>query len=194
MADNKAAEVGAKANEKAEEGDKKVRESVVKVENSGVGQKIPTHIEKIEFKDILLFTLVLGLVLTIPAYLMISEKVALADGKLARLFMRIAKYVIIIVGLLGAIFDLVVILMKQDILLKVVMLMKAVKMVTLLISIFFLPVGGMLSKGLLVFYILGAILVDAMFIYYSVLYFNRLKSDDYDDEGNPKNQGHDQQV
>ncbi|KAM0676362.1 hypothetical protein GVAV_000327 [Gurleya vavrai] len=87
-------------------------------------------------------------------------------------------------GFIGVIFDAVVVMMKKHALLKVVMILKTAKDICVILLAFMLDVNGALARGLLIVYLTGVIIVDALFVYYTVIFFKRIESNEFDDKGN----------
>lgn len=166
------------------EADKKVDQGVNAIEQSKVGQVLPTHIEKIEFRDIVFGLLFLIGILTIPTYLFISTYIE-AKAPTRSWVGLMCYYSLLFTGVLGIAFDMVVIMMKKQPLLKVSMLLKVIKAITLVVMMFLLRKGGLIANCLRIAYFLGVMAVDALFVYYSAIYFRRLASSDYDDQGRP---------
>ncbi|KAM0687174.1 hypothetical protein COBT_001589 [Conglomerata obtusa] len=185
MADT-TAEYKDKAAKGADEAEKKVEEGVEAVEHSKYGQKIPTHIEKIEFREIVFGTIFMVGVLIIPVYLLISIDAKIETKGLFSFAKNFVKWSIIIAGFIGLAFDVVMIMSKKTLLLKVSMVLKLWKAVACLLMIIFISNLRGLNRLLLIVYLCGVIMVDALFIYYTVIYFKRINSDDYDDKGTPK--------
>lgn len=184
MAENKTDELKKQTMEAADQAEEKVKEGVGKVEHSKAGQYIPTHIEKVEFKSIIYATIVMNFLTTLPIYLMFS----LTDDKAATA--HAMKYIYLFLftfcGLVAPFFDALTIAMKLELLVKGLMLLKIIKGVCLVISPFLLSFKLKIATGLFIVYLFGVAFLDLVFVYYTVLYFDRLRSEHFDDNGNPK--------
>lgn len=186
-------ELKEKTKEKTEEAEKKVNEQVDKVENSKVGSKMPTQIKEIDLKGIIYANLMMIMFNTVPIYLFLG----IADGMSTSNFKfiyKICKWALFFSGIVCVIFDAMVIAFKQRAFYKLSLIIKAVKISITILSLFACKFTSNIDRSLYIMYGLSCIMMDLVFIYYSSLYFKRLASDDFDDEGNPKKQDDNEQV
>lgn len=185
MAENKTEEMKNQTMEAANKAEDNVKHGVDKLEHSKVGKLIPTRIDTINFKTIIYMAIIFDAIMTIPVCLMLGIGSA-GTGFRAKLI-SFTKYIFFFFTLISPIVDFVTISMKLERIIKVLMLLKAIKVVFVIISFFLLNFGGgsVLLKLLLFVFLLGVTLIDFIVVYYTVIYFNRLKSDEYDENGNP---------
>jgi hypothetical protein len=186
MAGIEAGKAGERTKEKADEAEMKVKEGVEKIEHSSAGKKLPTHIERIEFSDIVKIILVITGMLVVPLYIIVDEDMLSTRIHALRWVMLSIKYMVLAFGLVGVLIDAIIIFFKLGVLFKLILLLKSLKVISVVLSMIFVTTDTWFVKVLAMLYMIFIILVDLVFIYYSALYFARIESDEFDGQGNRK--------
>ncbi|KAF7682944.1 hypothetical protein TCON_1838 [Astathelohania contejeani] len=168
----------------AEESEKKVKETIGKIENSTVAHYIPTSVEKINFIDIVKITMLIMFISTIPIYVILDSN-ANRPFRVINWIMKGIRFIMFWVGIVGAGFDAIVVFMRLDSLFRIVLLTKLIKDVAIVLSILITSFNTWIVKIFAISFMLYNIFLDAVFVYYLAIFFKRLESKDYDDDGNP---------
>lgn len=185
MVESKTDELKKQTTEVADKAEDKVKGGVDAVEHSKAGKFIPTHFENIEFKTVIYAAIVLSILTTIPIYLMFCVQQG-SKPDISFLF-KLYKWCFLIFGLLSSGIDIAIIALKFEKLSKLIMVTKLIKIVLLIISIFIITFSSFIQRLLYILDIAGVVLLEVIIVYYVVMFFNRLHSESFDDEGNPKN-------
>lgn len=180
MADNKTEEV----KQKLENTDRKVKDSIKKIEESQFGKSIPMEIKGINLYNIIKFLNLFLLYSDLAIHLQIQAKASSFTGY-KKIFYTVIKYLFYIVGFGGDVFALGAFIAGVAFLFKFILVFKTIKMVTVLLVMFFISEFGLFTLGLAMVFGILSCCFDFIHVYYCALFFERIESEDYDQYGSP---------
>ncbi|EJW05149.1 hypothetical protein EDEG_00760 [Edhazardia aedis USNM 41457] len=164
---------------KAKDADKAIDNQFNKIDQSKLGEFLPTHVENISLKTIVYFTIFLSALTTIAIYLMIvAQNATKAKGEQKATFANLMCYLLLIVGICGIVYDMVVIMMRMMVFFKISLIIKLIKVINIFCIGFCLEISGIFTKGLLFIFLFGCFITDLLYIKYGYKYFSVNESND----------------
>lgn len=183
QAKQKAAEVRDAVAKQSEIAEQKVKESVKAAENSAVGRRIPTSLDSMTFRDIVKMTFFLNSILSLGLYCISASAATDAEGNLSGFFLNTSNYMIAIFGIGGIVADGLFFFAHLFAFFKVLLLIKILKLVGMVLFIFSGHRDTWLMMITTYLYAAFCVFLDLCYIYYLIIYEERLHNDDYDENG-----------
>ncbi|KAG0438069.1 hypothetical protein DMUE_3330 [Dictyocoela muelleri] len=167
----------------------KVYNIIDHIENTSLGQKLPTKIENIKFSDIVEMLLILCIIYTGAIYSILQCK-SYESGHMKWIW-SVLKWGFLFIGVAGSIFDFFIYLLVYGELNVFSICLRILKMVTVAVFVVAAMLSGFLSNFIVIMVYIFMIALDLTVLYYMTIFFKRVQSDKYDNYGDLKEENKD---